>query len=131
MITGTLAVIINMMTIMALGILVSVGAVSLYYKYSNRNQVKYSAKVYQFILWTIVSLPWLVGLVAAIVLTFFDTALIAIQSIVADVHWHHIDEFDFYSWHGAIGIFVVVFTLVSLKDFVLFKNLVKIHLFST
>ena len=119
MISGTLAVIINMVTIMALGILVSVGVVSLYYQFNNKNQIKYSAKVYQFILWTFVSLPWIVGLVAATVLTFFDSMLIIIQNIVPNVHWHHIDEFDFLSWHGVLGIFVAVFILYALT-----KNLV-------
>lgn len=121
MITGTLAVIINMLTIMALGILLSVAVISLFYTFNNKNQIKYSAKIYQFILWSFVSLPWLVGLVAAIVLAFFDSMLIVIQNIVPDVHWHHIDEFDFFSWHGVLGIFVAVFTLFSLS-----KNLVSL-----
>lgn len=129
MITGIGAYIINMITIMALGIFLSVIVVSLYFKFNAKNQKSYAAKTYQNILWSMVSLPWIMGIVAAILLAFFDNELNSWQNIIPGIHWHHIDEFYYKSWHGILGVLVVGFVIFAfVKSAVnLFKNIQKIN----
>jgi len=128
-ITGIGAYIINMITIMALGIFLSVIVVSLYFKFNAKNQKSYAAKTYQNILWSMVSLPWIMGIVAAILLAFFDNELNSWQNIIPGIHWHHIDEFYYKSWHGILGVLVVGFVIFAfVKSAVnLFKNIQKIN----
>jgi beta-lactamase regulating signal transducer with metallopeptidase domain len=128
-ITGIGAYIINMITIMALGIFLSVIVVSLYFKFNAKNQKSYAAKTYQNILWSMVALPWIMGFVAAVLLAFFDSELNSWQNIIPGIHWHHIDEFHFKSWHGILGVVVVGFVIFALLKSVinLLKNIQKIN----
>jgi Zn-dependent protease with chaperone function len=128
-ITGIPAYIINMITIMALGVFLSVIVVSLYFKLKAKNQKNYAAKTYQNVLWSMVALPWIMGFVAAILLAFFDTELNSWQNIIPGIHWHHIDEFYFKSWHGVLGVLVVGFVIFAFfKSAInLLKNIQKIN----
>jgi beta-lactamase regulating signal transducer with metallopeptidase domain len=128
MITGIPAVVINMMTIMALGIFLSVIVVSVYFKYNAQKHKNYSAKTYQNVLWSLVALPWIMGITAAVLLAFFDSELSSMQNIIPGIHWHHIDEFNIQSWHGALGAFVVCFVVYALfkSALNLFNNIQKI-----
>ena len=130
MITGLPALIMNMITIMALGIFLSVIVVSIYFKFNAGNQKSYSAKTYQNILWFLVTLPWIVGFNAAVILAFFDSELSSWQNIIPGIHWHHIDEFNIQSWHGVLGAFVICFVIYAFyKSAVnLFNNIQKIKM---
>jgi len=127
-ITGTPAFIINMIIIMALGVFLVIVIISLYFKFNAQKQNNYTAKTYQNILWVLVSLPWIMGFVAAVILAFFDAELNSWQNIIAGIHWHHIDEFNVKSWHGVFAVLVfcfVVFAFVKLA-INLCKNIQKI-----
>jgi len=128
-ITGIPAMVLNMITIMALGVLLSVIVISFYVKFSAQKQRRYAAKTYQKILWILVLMPWLMGLTAAISLIFFGAELNSLQNIIGAVHWHHVDEFNMMSWHGVLVLVVVFvfayFVIKSVKE--LFNNIQKIN----
>jgi Zn-dependent protease with chaperone function len=128
-ITGIPAYIINMITIMALGVFLSLIVISIYFKLNAKKQKNYAAKTYQNVLWSMVALPWIMGFIASILLSFFDSELNSWQNIIPGIHWHHIDEFNFKSWHGILGVLVVSFVIFALvKSAVnLFKNIQKIN----
>jgi len=125
--TGIPAMIINMITIMALAMVLSVFVISAYHRINAEKQINYAAKTYQKILWTLVLMPWLVGLIAAISLVFFDAELYAWQNIIPGIHWHHVDEFNMMSWHGVLASLVVCIVVYALgkSGLELFNNIQK------
>lgn len=107
MIVGELAILLNLLSIMALAVLliigfVSVGVMITRFKTTLSSSPDYSASSRRRMLWLLALSPWLVGLLAASLAILSGTGVFAI--VTSDIfelfHWHHPQEFTFNSWHG-------------------------------
>ena len=73
-------------------------------------RVKLSAGARQWVLWSFVLIPWLVALSVASVVLMPDSAAVMPSWFLALTHWHHINVFNFYSWHSVL---VLLFAATS------------------
>ncbi|PCI72967.1 MAG: hypothetical protein COB38_02110 [Gammaproteobacteria bacterium] len=107
MIVGELAILLNLLSIMALGVLLIISCGSVWvtiarFKITSSNSSSYSASSRRRMLWLLALSPWLVGLLAASLAILSGTDVFSIfSSGIFDLfHWHHPQEFAFNSWHG-------------------------------
>lgn len=105
MILGALAVFLNFLSVLTLGVLLVIIAVSVFMVLKPVALVHYTAKSRRLLLWLIVSSPWFVGPTTTVL------ALMPRSHHSSNVdglfRWHHIDEFLFYSWHGLVMVLAV------------------------
>jgi hypothetical protein len=58
------------------------------------------------LLWSIVLTPWLVGSIAASIALMSGTSFSLFPESLPMLHWHHVDVFEVFSWHGLLLLMV-------------------------
>ena len=100
MILGEAAIVLNLLSILAFGVLLIIASVSIFIKVKLDNPSHYSASSRRRILWLLALSPWLVGLLAATLALLSGSQYLPVPGAYDLFHWHHPQEFLFNSWHG-------------------------------
>jgi len=126
MIVGELAILLNLLSIMALGVLLIIGCLSvgvMISRFKTTSSSGYSASSRRRMLWLLALSPWVVGLLAASIAILSGTHVIS--TVMSDMfelfHWHHPQEFTFNSWHGLSLVFAL-----SCASFLVIQNLKRL-----
>lgn len=111
MIEGQLALWLNMATILVLSFAIANFSVSIFVSLLAQKFLNIQVESRKIILWLLVVLPWLASIcVALLFLNEYSTS--TIFDLEAEyAHWHHMNEFNWLSWHGATLITALGFTL--------------------
>ncbi|WP_444922100.1 hypothetical protein ACJJID_07170 [Microbulbifer sp. CnH-101-G] len=118
MILGQVALWLNLLTIAALGLFVGILLVSAACLSASRHSLRLSASSRRLLLWSAVLLPWFAASTAAVILAF--PSLLGGAASLA--HWHHINAFNLYSWHG---VFTIAFLVLT--GFLVFQSFKRVH----
>lgn len=64
----------------------------------------------KILLWLMILMPWLIGLATALYLLdiYLSSSVFYTESYT---HWHHMDQFDWYSWHGATLLIALLYAV--------------------
>jgi Zn-dependent protease with chaperone function len=115
MLIGTTAITLNSVFIAASVFFYCVIALSFVVYASEEWRVKLSAGARQWVLWSVVLIPWLVAL-SVTTLVLKPNFVAAMPSWFRTLsHWHHINVFNLYSWHTLL---VILFAGISLNAIV-------------
>lgn len=119
MILGALGLFLNIFTIVILSIFFSVIMASLIVVYGARLLPNYEAVSRSQMLWSAVLLPWIVSVIAAVILLFPELLEWQAAWLPSSLHWHHIYSFPVMSWHGAaLLVFTALCTILMAKKLV-------------
>ena len=110
-----MSVFFNLLAIFSITFIVANVSLSAIFSLLGQQIIKIEVKSRKFLLWTVVSLPWALSFVPAILIlqayhtgdNLYDFALL---------HWHHMTHFEWFSWHGftvGVALFFVMYVLIS------------------
>ena len=110
-----MSVFFNLLAIFSITFIVANVSLSAIFSLLGQQIIKIEVKSRKFLLWTVVSLPWALSFVLAILIlqayhtgdSLYDFALL---------HWHHMTHFEWFSWHGftvGVALFFVMYVLIS------------------
>jgi Zn-dependent protease with chaperone function len=111
---GTLAIILNTITIIIITFIIANLVVSIIASLITELLLTIQVKPRIVALWLLVTLPWLAGLCVALLFLNEYISSNAFESEAEDAHWHHMDVFNWLTWHGATLIIALVFSLYVL-----------------
>ncbi|MFT7405166.1 hypothetical protein [Zhongshania sp.] len=111
---GATAIALNSAFIAASVFFYCVIALSFVVRVSVEWRVKLSAGARQWVLWTVVLIPWLVALSVTTIVLKPDFVAAMPTWFRALSHWHHIYVFNIYSWHSLLVLLFVGISLNSL-----------------
>lgn len=111
MIEGKLAVWLNIATIIVLAFVIANFAVSIIASLLAQNFLGLQVKSRKLVLWLLVTLPCITSLCVALLFLNGYTSSNVFESETAYAHWHHMDAFNWLSWHGATLIIALVFSV--------------------
>jgi len=98
---GNLGISLNMLSIFFVSFCLTMILVSGAIPLISSQLHRFTAKAKLGILWSIGLLPWLVGLACVGVLLLSGMGLGSKTWISSFAHWHHLYQFELFSWHGA------------------------------
>lgn len=124
MVEGHLAVFLNTVTIISIAFIVANITISIIVSLLVQKFINVQVKSRKIVLWLLVTMPWLASVGVALFFLngyVFSTVL---QSETQYAHWHHMDVFNWLSWHGVTLIiaFIFSFTLLATKIIQLKKH---------
>lgn len=100
MIVGSLAVVLNLLSVALLAFFIGVLLLSLMTSLMCSKLSYFTFRTRKFVLWTLVTAPWWIGLMCvALFWPNLDGGL-SIPWLSNFAHWHHEYIFTFTSWHG-------------------------------
>lgn len=111
MIEGQLALWLNMATILVLSIVIANFSVSLFVSLLSQTLLNIQVQSRKIMLWFLAVLPWIVSICVALIFLQEFPVSTAIALNTDYTHWHHINEFNWLSWHGATLIAALAFTI--------------------
>jgi Zn-dependent protease with chaperone function len=112
LIIGLLAILLNVLSIMAFGVLLTVAAASMFIKLKPDALSRYTPNSRRKGLWLLSLSPWLVGLLAAVFALLPYSSFFSVFDNYDLFRWHHLQEFHYNSWHGLL--MIVMIGIVSL-----------------
>tara|TARA_R110002073_G_scaffold211794_7_gene372160 strand:- start:18130 stop:19095 length:966 start_codon:yes stop_codon:yes gene_type:complete len=121
MIFGSLAIFLNLMSVMTFSVILIVTVITAIIKVRDDRPSHYSAPARCRILWLVALSPWVAGLLAAALALFSDSQYLPVSNLYSLFYWHHYDEFTFNSWHG-----LSMTLAVSCASFLLMKNIKRL-----
>ncbi|MBL4765976.1 MAG: M56 family metallopeptidase [Colwellia sp.] len=121
MIEGQLALWLNIVTIVILAFVIANFTVSTIVSLLAQKFINLQVKSRKIVLWLLVTLPWLSSICVALYFLRGYTNSTVFQSEAEYAHWHHMDIFNWLSWHGATLIIALVFTV-----YILGKKLIQL-----
>ncbi len=122
MIVGSLAILFNLLSVLALSGVLVVTAVCLIVRFRIIDLNSYSALARRKFLWLLAFSPWVIGTVAGIIALLTGSRYLPIAENYSFFHWHHPQEFLFNSWHG-----LSVAIAVSSVLFIVIRNIIRLH----
>lgn len=114
MIEGTLAVVLNTITIFIITFIIANLAVSIVASLIAQSFLTIQVQSRKVALWLLVTLPWLSALCVALLFLNGYISSNAFKSETEYAHWHHMDVFNWLTWHGATLIIALAFSLCVL-----------------
>jgi Zn-dependent protease with chaperone function len=114
MIEGQLAVCLNIITIAILAFVIANFTVSIIVSLLTQKFIKLQVPSRKTVLWLLVTLPWLTGISVALFFLNGYMSANVFESTTDYAHWHHMDVFNWLSWHGATLIIALFFSLYVL-----------------
>lgn len=117
MIVGQLAIWLNTVTIIILAFVIANVTVSIIVSLLTQWFISVQVKSRKFVLWLLVTMPWLASIgIALLFLNGYESSTV-FESETEYAHWHHMDVFNWLSWHGATLIIALVFcsTILVIK----------------
>jgi len=129
MIEGSLALFLNLFSVLALTGMLVILVISVFVRLRVNRLDHYSAESRRTMLWLLVLSPWIIGSLAATIAMFSGSIYWPIADGLSSFHWHHPKEFSFYSWHGlTVSIAAIYITLtVTRKTGRLLKSKSKLN----
>ncbi|KGJ90997.1 M56 family metallopeptidase [Colwellia psychrerythraea] len=121
MVTGQLAVWLNIITIVILAFVIANLTVSAIVSLLTQKFISLQVKSRKIVLWLLVILPWLTSIFVALVFLNGYTSATIFEAELDYAHWHHMSVFSSLSWHGATLIIALIFTL-----YILVKKLIQL-----
>ena len=112
MIFGDIAVLLNLLSIMAFSAFFIVYILAIVIRFTSERINQYAAFSRRQLLWIVVLSPWLVSLIAATLAILSGTQYTLFPQSYNLLHWHHADEFAFFSWHGFSTIAAIIFVSI-------------------
>ena len=111
MIVGNLAIALNLMSVAVLAFIICIAFIAVIAKLFIPKLDKITFTVRKFSLWLLITAPWWVA--ALCIALFWPRQSNGIYFSWFDefAHWHHIDIFNFFSWHAATLMFACLFVL--------------------
>lgn len=73
---------------------------------------QFSAPDRQLLLWIIVLTPWVVGVLTTVIVVVASQSEIAASFSGSFIHWHHLSEFNWNSWHGMLVLSMLVIAVL-------------------
>jgi len=122
MIQGTLALGLNMITIVVIAFVIANFTVSIIASLLAQKFLNIQVQSRKLVLWLLVILPWFTSLCVALFFLegYLSSSVFELESEYA--HWHHMGEFNWLSWHGVtlvialgFGLAVMATKLIQLK----------------
>ncbi len=115
MIHGSMALALNMLTAWILSFVVALCIVSIMSCYARSPSVPLRAAAKRRLLWSLVTIPWVASIMSVALLLLPEMMQPRMNWLYARAHFHHVYEFDFFSWHGLslvlfCGFFLVLFS---------------------
>lgn len=109
MIEGTWAIILNTLTIMIITFVIANLAVSMIASLATQSFLTIQVQSRKVALWLLITLPWLASIVVALL---FLNGYISSQTFESEIefaHWHHMEEFNWFTWHGVTLLIALAF----------------------
>lgn len=124
MIVGNLAILFNILSILVLTIVSMIFVVSIIIKLRLNKLAHYSVLSRRRVLWILALSPWVIGILTAFLAIISDSHYLPLPTSFNFLHWHHIQEFNFESWHGLSVITAAIYIclIVASKLYRLFKK---------
>ncbi len=123
MIEGTLAIVLNTLTIIIITFVIANVAVSIVASLMTQSFLTIQVQSRKVALWLLITMPWLTSIGVAL---FFLNGYLSSKAFEAETefaHWHHMAVFSWSTWHGATLIIALVFSCFILgKKFVQLKQ---------
>lgn len=94
-----MSVFLNLLAIFSITFIVANVSLSAIFSLVSQQILKIEVKSRKVLLWTIVLLPWVVSLVLSIYILQAYHSGNSLNNF-AFPHWHHMTNFEWYSWHG-------------------------------
>jgi hypothetical protein len=101
MISGHWGLSLNILSIISVGVCASLIFTSAAVLLISHSLQRFHANAKRGILWSVVVLPWPISLLSVGLLTFPEFSQTRETWLSSFAHWHHIDNFEILSWHGA------------------------------
>ncbi|OKY27809.1 M56 family metallopeptidase [Thalassotalea sp. PP2-459] len=105
----------NLLAIFSITFIVANVSLSTIFSLVSQQILKIEVKSRKILLWTIVLLPWVVSFVLSIYILQAYHSGNSLNSF-AFPHWHHMTNFEWYSWHGftvGVALFYVMYVLMN------------------
>jgi Zn-dependent protease with chaperone function len=116
MITGLPGFLLNSLSIIVMSAVIIMALISLALYLHRMPLHRLTAKSRQSALWILIGSPWLIGVLAAVIVMVSSAPVAAKFTSNQWVHWHHPAEFSMNSWHGYF-----VFSMLSLALFMFLR----------
>ncbi|MFC0116457.1 M56 family metallopeptidase [Pseudoalteromonas xiamenensis] len=100
MITGNVAVLLNLLSIAVLAFAICICIVTISTRLFLPNLESLTFNIRKIALWSIVSSPWWVAGVCVSLFWPGERAALSLTWLSEFAHWHHIDIFSYSSWHS-------------------------------
>lgn len=94
-----MAIFLNLLAIFLIAFVVANVFLSALFSLANQQVLKIEVHSRRIVLWLVVLLPWLVGFILSFYIVQSYNANADLNSF-GFPHWHHMEVFDWYSWHG-------------------------------
>ena len=121
MIIGPIAILLNLISVLALcGILV-VTTVSVFTRFNIIDVNHFSATSRRQMLWLVAFSPWIIGIIAAFIALLSGSRFWPIPESYSFLHWHHPQEFLLYSWHG-----LSIALATGCTGVIIFRNIIRL-----
>ncbi len=112
MIEGQFAIWLNTITIAILAFIIANFTVSIVVSLLAQQFINLQVNARKAVLWLLATLPWLISLTIALLFLNEYSSSTVFVSESEYAHWHHMAEFNWFSWHGATLIIALAFTSV-------------------
>jgi len=99
-IVGALAIALNFLSIALLGMLLAGLVLAGGYFLIRERIASFQPTIRRKLLWSIALAPWLIGLISSSIALLSGTSFSIFPESFPLLHWHHVDEFELFSWHG-------------------------------
>lgn len=114
MISGLAGFMLNAFSIIVLSAMLVIVLTSVLLMTDLWQRLNLSANDRRRTLWLIVLAPWLVGALATIIVVVLSQPAIAILFDSNFIHWHHLNEFHWNSWHGLLVLTALALVILML-----------------
>ena len=91
-------------------------AVSAFVTLLSTRFLKLQVKSRKITLWFLATLPWFSAFSTAAYFVYAANGLSPFESASSMDHWHHIDSFSWFSWHGAVTACALVFLVYVISS---------------
>lgn len=118
MFSGTLAIILNLLSVTVLSFATSVVLISMLVALAHRYVGLLSFASRKLVLWTCATLPVWVSVFCMVVFSLDSELGLAANWLNQFAHWHHVNQFSLVSWHGMTLVSAFSYTIWSLAKIV-------------
>lgn len=115
MIQGSMGLVLNLLTAGIISLVITLSLVCAMSRYARSPSVPFHAVAKRRLLWSLVTVPWLASIVSIALLVLPELFQEELHWLFSSAHFHHVYEFDFFSWHGLslllfCGFFLLLFS---------------------
>ena len=115
MISGSIGFFLNAFSITLLAAVLVIALTSILLLFDFWQRLKLSAAGRRRALWMIVLAPWIAGLLTTLIVVTLSQPGIAILFESDIIHWHHLKEFYWNSWHGGLVVAMLILFALMLS----------------